>query len=60
MYKFSKEYNDAIFSPLYKGIKMYSWNIIWLNRFFEANHGDNLESNTHPDSYLMKNLYNKT
>jgi hypothetical protein len=60
MYRVSIAFNDATIGTVYKGIKMYSWNIHFLNVFMEQNRHDNFSSEAHPHSYFFKYLYNGT
>lgn len=59
-YILSTKYNDEVIGKVYKGIKMYSWNVHFLNIFLMNNRGNNFATEAHPNSYFMKYLYNQT
>lgn len=44
LYKSSIPFNDATIGKVYKGIKMYSWNIHFLNIYLNNNRHNNFET----------------
>lgn len=43
IYRLSIDFNDATIGKVYKGIKMYSWNIRFLNTYLERYHSNKFE-----------------
>ena len=58
-YRVSMAFDNATIGPVYKGVKMYGFNIQSLNQFLNQNRGNEFATEVHPDSFFFRYYYNK-